>query len=53
MLNYRIVWKTTQRYVYIMRTENRIIHEVLEYLCSDNANFMAIFSQYIPSRVVI
>ena len=52
-LTYRIVWKTTRRYIYITRTETRIIHEVLKYLCSDNANFMAIFSHYIPGRVVI
>ena len=42
-----------RRYIYITRTETRIIHEVLEYLCSDNANLMAIFSHYIPGRVVI
>ena len=42
-----------RRYIYITRTETRIIYEVLKYLCSDNANFMAIFSHYIPGRVVI
>ena len=48
-----MVWKTTRHYIYIMRTETCIIHEVLKYLCSDNANFMAIFSHYIPGRVII
>ena len=50
---YRIIWKTTRRYIYITRTETRIIHEILKYLCSDNANFKAIFSHYNPGRVVI
>ena len=45
---YRIVWKTTRRYIYITRTETRIMHEVFKYLCSENANFMASFSHYIP-----
>ena len=42
-----------RRYIYITRTETRIIHEVLKILCSDNANFMAILSHYIGGRVVI
>ena len=50
---YRIVWKTTPRYMIFSQKKIRIIHEVLKYLCSDNANFMAIFSHYIPGRVVI
>ena len=50
---YRIVLNTMSHYIHIMRTETRIIQEVLKYLCSDNANFMAIFSHYIPGRVVI
>ena len=50
---YRIIWKTTRRYIYITRTETRIIHEVLKKLCSDNANFMAILSRYIGGRVII
>ena len=40
-------------YMIFSPKEIRIIHEVLKYLCSDNANFMAIFSHYIPGRVVI
>ena len=51
--DYRIIWKTTRRYIYITRTETRIIQEVLKYLCSDNANFMAIFLHYITGLVVI
>ena len=51
--SYHIVWKTTPRYMIFSQKKIRIIHEVLKYLCSDNANFMAIFSHYIPGRVVI
>ena len=50
---YRIVWKTTPRYMIFSPKNIRIIHEVLKYLCSDNADFMAIFSHYIPGRVII
>ena len=52
-LTYRIVWKTTPRYMSFSQKKIRIIHEILKYLCSDNANFKAIFSHYIPGRVVI
>ena len=38
---------------YITRTETCIIHKVLKFLCSDNANFMAILSHYIGGHVVI
>ena len=49
----RIVWKTTPRHMIFSPKEIRIIHEVLKYLCSDNANFKAVFSHYIPGRVEI
>ena len=42
-----------RRYIYITRTETRIIHEVLKNLYSNNVNFMAILLHYIGGRVVI
>ena len=51
-VTYRIVWKTTPRYMIFSQKKIRIIHEVLKYLCSDNANFMAILSHYIGGRIV-
>ena len=51
--SYHIVWKTTPRYMIFSQKKIRIIHEVLKYLCSDNANFMAILSHYIPGCVAI
>ena len=40
------------RYMIFSPKKIRIIHLVLKYLCSDNANFMAIFLHYIPGHVV-
>ena len=50
---YRIVPKTTLRYMKFCQIKIRTINEVLQYLCSYNANSMAIFLPYIRGRVVI
>ena len=52
-LIYRIVPKTTPRYIKFCQIKIRTINEVLQYLCSYNANSMAIFSPYIRGCVVI